>query len=155
MFKLHWSALETNSHHVVLITAASFKASLCVLQEFYLLYKCCPFRVTLLHCNHSTQSQKFLPSHKIFFKGNPLITMANNSIASDARSPMTKVAKLTEKVAALEESTYTLTLDNCRLKVKHRCLKKSYNRLAGRFLRLKEKYATVVAKRDRLAREEV
>ena len=84
-----------------------------------------------------------------------MFSMANNSdTASDARSSMTKVAKLTVRVAALEESTYTLTLDNYRLKVKRRRLKKSFNRLAGRFLRLKEKYIAVVVERDRLAEEE-
>ena len=81
--------------------------------------------------------------------------MANNfDTASDARSPITEVANLTARVAALEESTYTLTLQNYRLKVKRRLLKKSFNRLAGRFLRLKEKYTAVVAERDRLAEEE-
>ena len=81
--------------------------------------------------------------------------MANNSdTASDARSPMTEMARLTARVAALEDSTYTLTLKNYRLKTKRRCLKKSFNRLAGRFLRLKEKYTAVVAERDMLAEEE-
>ena len=81
--------------------------------------------------------------------------MAQNSdTASDTRPPMTEVAKLTERVATLEESVYTLTLDHYRLKVKHRRLKKIYNRMAGHFLRLKEKYATVVAERDMLAGEE-
>ena len=82
-------------------------------------------------------------------------SMAQNSnTVSDARSSPPEVVKLNERIAALEESKYTLSVDNYRLKTKHRRLKKSYNRLAGRFLRLKEKYAAVKDERDRLTEYE-
>ena len=80
--------------------------------------------------------------------------MANNSDnAYDARSPMTEVARLTARVAALEESNVVLTFQYLRAKSKRRRLKKSFNRLAGRYLRLKEKYTVVLAERNRLAGE--
>ena len=80
--------------------------------------------------------------------------MADNSdAASDARSPLTEVARLTARVAALEESNVVLTFQYLRAKSKSRSLKKSFNRLAGRYLRLKEKYDAMVAGRDRPAGE--
>ena len=83
-----------------------------------------------------------------------MLFMVNNSDnASDARSPMTEGARLIAKITALEERNVVLTFQYLQARSKRRRLKKSFNRLAGRYLRLKEKYTVVLAERNRLAGE--
>ena len=79
--------------------------------------------------------------------------MSNNSDSSDARSPTAEIERLTARVAALEESNVIMTFQFLRARTNRRRWKKSFNRLAGRYLRLKEKYSVVLAERNRLAGE--
>ena len=77
--------------------------------------------------------------------------MSDHSDSSDARSPTETIELLTARVAALEESNVHMTFQFLRQRTKRRRWKRSFNRLAGRYLRLKEKYSVVLAERNRLA----
>ena len=77
--------------------------------------------------------------------------MSNHSDSSDARSPAAEIERLNARVAALEEQNVEMTFQFLWARTKRRCWKKSLCRLAGRFLRLKEKYSVVLAERNRLA----
>ena len=79
--------------------------------------------------------------------------MSDNSDSSDARSPTAEIERLNARVVALEEQNVVMTFQFLRARTKRRRWKKIFNRLAGRFLRLKEKYSVVLAERNRLAGE--
>ena len=77
--------------------------------------------------------------------------MANNSDSSDARSPTREIERLNARVAVLEEQNVEMTFQFLRARTKRRRWKKSFYRLADKFLRLKERYSVVLEERNMLA----
>ena len=77
--------------------------------------------------------------------------MADNSDSSDARSPNTEIERLNNRVAALEEQNVEMTFQFLQARTKRRRWKRSFFRLAGKYLRLKERYSVVLEERNRLA----
>ena len=148
------SAFEANGCFAILIVAAFLRHLFIFSRNCTCYINATSLQKNFFIANIRLRSEIPFFLRKNFPKKKYLFFMANNSdTASNARSPMTEVARLTARVAALEESTCVLTFQYLRLKSKRRRLKKSFNRLAGRFLRLKEKYTAVFAERDRLAGE--
>ena len=77
--------------------------------------------------------------------------MADNSDSSGTESPTNEIARLNARVAALEEQNVEMTFQFLQARTKRRRWKRSFLRLAGKYLRLKERYSVVLEERNRLA----
>ena len=77
--------------------------------------------------------------------------MANNSDSSGSLPPSTEIERLNNRVAALEEQNVEMTFQFLQARTKRRRWKRSFLRLAGKYLRLKERYSVVLEERNRLA----